>query len=194
MRFQQSSIVRLINLVRWEIRRVNIRREARLKWRTDSTKAIKLYPAEEGMTLDLVCTTAPQAVLRVADKTDLSAIFFAGKQKTSVKDTEMLNGQHVPSDEILSLRSQLDVIGKVQALAPSDNFVVRVMPVFGTERRPTNQTLKHDGSKRPPVTVEAVAMASENFRGDIIGCSDGRVGHQSPRPPPIIDLGPVADC
>lgn len=36
-------------------------------------------------------------------------------------------------------------------------------------------------------------MACENFRSNVIGCSDGGVGHQSPRPTPVVDLGSVAD-
>lgn len=98
-----------------------------------------------------------------------------------------------PPDQILSLDAELDVVGEVERLAPIDNLAVRVVAVLGAERRPADQALEHDGAQRPPVAVERVAVPGEDLGRDVVGGSDGRVGHQPPRAPPVVDLGPVAD-
>ena len=94
---------------------------------------------------------------------------------------------------MLRLRAEGDVVREVERLAPVDNLPIRVVAVLGTERRPADQTLEHDGTQRPPITVEGVALAREDLGRDVVGRTDGRVGHHTARFPPIIDLRPVAD-
>lgn len=66
------------------------------------------------------------------------------------------------------------------------------MTVLGTERRPANQTLEHDGTQRPPIAIERVALARKDLRGDVVGRADGGVSHDPTGLPPVVDLRPVA--
>ncbi|KAJ3551421.1 hypothetical protein NPX13_g11367 [Xylaria arbuscula] len=69
LRLEHRRIIRLVDLIRREIRRVNGRRQPRLKRRSDAPQAIKLNTPEEGMALDLVRSTSSKSSLRVADQT-----------------------------------------------------------------------------------------------------------------------------
>jgi hypothetical protein len=64
-----GGIISLINLIRREVRGIDIRRELRLKWRTNTTKGIKLNTTEEFVILDLICTSTAKSILSVTDKT-----------------------------------------------------------------------------------------------------------------------------
>lgn len=77
---------------------------------------------------------------------------------------------------------------------PLDNLAVSVVGFFGAERRPANQALKHDCPDGPPVTGEVVTPARENLGGDVVWCSDGRIGELPARLAPGVDLSAVADC
>lgn len=80
------------------------------------------------------------------------------------------------------------IFREIQRLPPIDNLSVGVMGILSTERRPADQTFKHDSSNRPPVTAEGVALASEDLRGDVVGCANGRIGDATARLTPCIDL------
>lgn len=67
------------------------------------------------------------------------------------------------------------------------------MSVFGAEGWPANQTFEHDGTYGPPVAAKRVPLASEDFRSDVIGRSDSRVGEDAARFTPRIDLTSIAD-
>jgi hypothetical protein len=62
------------------------------------------------------------------------------------------------------------------------------MRLLRTERRPPNQALKHDRSQAPPIASKVVSLSAEDFGGDIIGCTDCRVGELSTGFTPRIDL------
>lgn len=68
------------------------------------------------------------------------------------------------------------------------------MWLFSAERRPTDQTFKHDGSNRPPIAAERIALSAKDFRGNVIGGSHRRVRHDTARFAPGVDLPAVADC
>jgi hypothetical protein len=65
------------------------------------------------------------------------------------------------------------------------------MSIFSAEWRPSNLTFKHDRTQTPPITVLAVAMTTEDFRGNIIGSTDSGIRHDSPRLSPVINDTPV---
>ncbi len=71
---------------------------------------------------------------------------------------------------------------------PIHNLSIGVMGIFGTEGRPADQALKHDGSNRPPVTAEGIALTSEDLGGDIVRRTNGGVGDATTRLAPCVDL------
>lgn len=68
LRLQHRRIICLVNFIRGEVRGINGGREARFKWRTDTTQAIELDTSEEGVTLDFVCPASTETCLRVANE------------------------------------------------------------------------------------------------------------------------------
>lgn len=78
--------------------------------------------------------------------------------------------------------------------APVDNFAVRIVGLFGAEGRPADQTLEHDGANTPPIACIVVAASAEDFRGDVIGSSDSRVGELTSALTPCVDLVAVGYC
>ena len=99
----------------------------------------------------------------------------------------------VPPDQMLGLSSQLNIAREVEGVAPVDDLAVGVVRIVGAERRPTDQTLEHDGAQTPPVAAEAVAVAAEDLRGDIVRRAHGRVRHDPTGLTPGVNRGPVAD-
>lgn len=53
----------------------------------------------------------------------------------------------LPSNEMLSLGTERDVVGEVERLSPIYDFPIRVMAVFGAKGRPAYETLEHDGTQ-----------------------------------------------
>lgn len=93
---------------------------------------------------------------------------------------------------MLRLGTQCNIIREVQRLSPVDNFPISVMTVLSAERRPTDEALEHDGSQRPPIAIKRVALAGEDFGGDVVRGSDSRVSHDPTGFSPVVDLRPVA--
>lgn len=75
--------------------------------------------------------------------------------------------------------TERDIFRKVKSFAPIDDLAVGVMRVFGAEGRPADETFEHDGSDGPPVTAERIAFAGEDLGCDVVGGSDGGVGHDA---------------
>lgn len=78
-------------------------------------------------------------------------------------------------------------------MPPVHNLAVSIMAVLGAEGGPSDKTLKHDSSKRPPIAIVCVTVAGEDFRSDIVRGTDSRVCHQPAGASPVIDLRSVAD-
>lgn len=78
-------------------------------------------------------------------------------------------------------------------MSPIDNLAVRVVAIFGTEWRPADQALEHDGSQTPPIAVKAVSVAGKDLGCDVVRGSDGGVRHQPSTPTPVVDLRTVGD-
>ena len=91
------------------------------------------------------------------------------------------------------MAAQWDVFREVEGVLPVDDLAVRIVRIFGTERRPADETLEHNCASRPPVAGEGVALAAENLRGDVVRRSDSRVSHDATGFTPGIDLGAVAN-
>ena len=68
------------------------------------------------------------------------------------------------------------------------------MRILCAERRPSNQTLKHNSAYRPPVAAKCVTVATENLWSNVVRRSDGRIRHNSTRLAPGVDIAAVADC
>lgn len=94
---------------------------------------------------------------------------------------------NIPPNQIFSFRPQLNVFREVKRLPPIDDLSVGIMGILGTERGPTDLTFKHDCTKRPPVTILSIAMATENLRSDVIWSTNSGVRHNSSRLSPVID-------
>lgn len=78
----------------------------------------------------------------------------------------------LPSDQVLRIGAECYVIREVKSLSPVHDLAVGVVAILGAEWGPSNKTLEHDGTKRPPIAVKGVSMASENLGGDVVGSSD----------------------
>lgn len=104
----------------------------------------------------------------------------------------MEKGTEIPSDQILCLWAKLNILGEVEGLAPVDDLSVCIMGIFGTERWPPNLTFKHDRAQTPPVTVCRVSSTSEDFRRNVVGSTNCRIGHNTTRLSPIVDNTPIA--
>lgn len=95
---------------------------------------------------------------------------------------------------MLGLGPKLNVLGEIQRFLPRYNLAVRIMRILRTERRPTDNTLEHDGAQRPPITFVGVPLTAKDLGRDVIRRSDCRVGHDAPRFTPRVDLSAVAHC
>lgn len=107
---------------------------------------------------------------------------------------EESDGEMVPSNEILGAGAKLDIVWKVECLAPVDDLLVGLSAVFGAEWWPTDQTLEHDRTHTPPVTAEGVALSTEDLGRNVVWSADRGVCHDTAGLPPLIDLGAIADC
>lgn len=99
----------------------------------------------------------------------------------------------LPSDEVFCFGAELLVRWEVQVPRPVDDLAVCVVGLLCAERRPADQALEHDRSHRPPITAKVITLATEDLRGDVIWCADGRVGELSPRFTPGVNLCAVAN-
>lgn len=185
---EDGGVVGLVDLVRGEVRGINTARKSRLKRSSDPAKRVELDATEKVVALELSSTTATKTILSVADqamnRSALSSYFWCPDRTSGSERWK----SYVPSDQILCLGTQLNIIWEVQALPPVHNLAIRVVAVFGAERRPADQALEHDCSQAPPIAVETVPMAREDLGRDIIGCANRRVRHQSPAPSPVVNL------
>ncbi len=67
------------------------------------------------------------------------------------------------------------------------------MRIFGTERRPAHQTLKHDCASGPPITRESITLATKDFRSDVIWSPNCGIGHNATGLAPSVDLRSIAN-
>ena len=65
--------------------------------------------------------------------------------------------------------------GKIQRLAPVDDFAIGIVSVFSTKWGPTDETFIHNGTHGPPIASERVTLTAEDFRRDIIWRTHGGV-------------------
>ena len=68
LRLKQSRVVGLIDLVRGEVRRIDVAREAWLERSADPSERVEFDATEECVALDLVSTAATQSVLGITDQ------------------------------------------------------------------------------------------------------------------------------
>lgn len=67
LRLEHSCIVSLVNLIRGEVCRINVRSQTRLKRRANATQAVKVDAAEEAVILEFMGSTTAKTVLSVAN-------------------------------------------------------------------------------------------------------------------------------
>ena len=70
----------------------------------------------------------------------------------------------------------MHVVGNDEIMWPIDDLLVRLVRRLRAEGRIPDETLKRDGTQRPPVAFAPVPLLQENLRRDIIRRSDGRIG------------------
>ena len=143
------------------LRGVGDGRQVGLEGRIDGPQAVPIDAGKEGVRLDFIGSVAAQALVGRRDQV---------------------------LDQILRLRTQLDLVGEVQLGLPVENLAVRLVRVFGAEGWPAHQALKHDGPQAPPIAFLAVPGMQKDLGGNVVGRADGRVGHQPPRLSPRVDL------
>src|SRR6478735_7941677 len=80
--------------------------------------------------------------------------------KVSIRILHVGKTGALPSDQVLRIGAECYVIREVKSLSPVHDLAVGVVAVLGAEWGPSNQTLEHDGTKRPPIAVKGVSMAS----------------------------------
>src|SRR3569833_1024397 len=97
----------------------------------------------------------------VGREEEMSVSKFDADQAIRLTDDDENWEADIPSNEILSRNTQLNIIREVQALSPVHNLPIGIVAVLGAERRPTNETFEHDGAERPPVAVKGVAVTGE---------------------------------
>jgi hypothetical protein len=177
----------LVNLIDGEVLRINVGLQARLKWSTDAAQAIPDDASEEGVLLDLKSTSkAAQTVISIADET----VWIISDY---LSDLTSRISCHLPSYEVFRIAAELLVRREVQMPWPVHNLAVGVMRFIGTERRPANEAFKHDGTNGPPIAAIVVALAAEDFRGNVIRSTDRGVCELTTRFTPGIDLLAVAN-
>lgn len=98
------------------------------------------------------------------------------------------------SNKGLRFTTKWNVVREHESIRPIDNLPVSVMCLFGAERRPTNQTFEHDCSYRPPIAAERITLSAKDLRRNVIRGPHRRVGHDTARFAPGVDLPAVADC
>lgn len=173
------------DLVNGEVLGVNGGLQLGLEGSANAAELVPLNTAEEGVVFDLLgAERATETVFSVADQTKLVSIELAHGQG---------RGDGLPSDKVLSFGTNLLIGREVQVSGPIDNLPVSVMGLLGTEWRPADQTLKHDGTNTPPIATVVIALTGEDFRGNVIRSSDSGVGKLTTRFAPSVDLIAVAD-
>lgn len=180
---QMGCVVRLVDLVSGEVGGVNVGGKLGFKRCSNPTQAIEVNATEKLVRLDLVGTSSPKTILGVAYETG----------KISYLTICRIGAGNLPSNQILRLGAQLDVLGKVERLSPVHDLPVGIVCVLSTERWPSNLTFKHDRTQTPPIAVLGVSMTAENFRRNVIRGTNRRVSHHSPRLSPIVDDTSVTD-
>lgn len=186
----------LWNLVNGEVRDIDVRAESWLEWSTDVAKLLPDHSAEEGVVFNLrgtaiLATFATNTVFRVTQETD-NPLATAHILKVFTPHS------HIPSDEMLGFTRESKFLREVKTLPPVHNLTVGVGSVLSAEWWPSNETLEHNGTNRPPVTQVGVPLAVEDFGSNVVWCSDGRVRHGTARLSPGVDLSTVrhgqVDC
>jgi len=94
------------------------------------------------------------------------------KQERGIEKKKKFNS---PPYQVLSLPTQMHVIGDDKVMRPIDNLLVRLVRSFRTEGRIPDETLEHDGAQRPPITLVSVSLLQENLGRDVIRRPDRRI-------------------
>lgn len=102
-------------------------------------------------------------------------------------------GVGVPSDKVLCFGAQLLIWREVEIPRPVDNLAISVVRLFSAERRPADETLKHNRTHAPPITAKVVALAAEDLGSNVIRRTDGGVSQLTPGLAPGVDLVAVGD-
>lgn len=171
LRTIRRRMIRLVDFIGGEIADVDVGVEARFEGGTDLAEAIPGDAAEEVVGFD-----------------------FGGAVVAGCGAEAVRGGTEEAANEMTGGITKSNVFREVEVFAPVDDFAIGVVRVFGAEGRPTDETLEHDCANGPPVTAECIAFPGEDFRGDVIRGSDGRVCHDASRFAPSIDLAAIANC
>ena len=99
----------------------------------------------------------------------------------------------LPADKVTGCIAKCNIFREIERFTPVDDFAVGVVRILGTEGRPADETFEHDCANGPPIAAECIPFSGEDFRGDVIRCSDCRVRHDATGFAPCVDLTTVAD-
>ena len=112
---------------------------------------------------------------RGANGTDakISAAQLRNRNKEVKREKERKNS---PPYQILSLPTQMHVVGDDKIMWPVDDLLIRLVRSLRTKGRVSNETLKHDRAQRPPVALVSIALLQKDLGRDIIRRPDGRIG------------------
>jgi hypothetical protein len=98
-----------------------------------------------------------------------------------------------PSDQVLRLTPQNDVIGEVQRRSPADDLAISIMTTLRTERGPPDKALEHDSAQGPPIAVKGITVTCKDLGRDVVRSTNCGVRHNSARFAPVVNLRSVRD-
>lgn len=173
--------VDLRNLVDREVLGVDGAGKLGLERSTNLAETVPVDTAEEGVLFELGSAAhVTQAVLGITDEAEILLASNSSYRCGHVSNS--------PSDEVLRLIAELLIRREGEVSWPVDNLAVCVMRLLGAEWRPADQALEHDCANTPPIAALVVALATEDFRRNVIRCADSRVSKLPARLAPCVDL------
>ena len=91
------------------------------------------------------------------------------------RDKEKKEEFNSPPYQVLSLPTQMHIVGDDKVMRPIDDLLVGLVRSLRTEGRVPNETLKRDSTQRPPVALAPIPLLQENLWRDIIWSPDGGI-------------------
>ena len=125
----------VFEVLRWEIRRVRDGTEVRNEGSIDISDRVPVYSIEEWMRPDLVNSVA--RVLRGDEP-------GGGKIRQARGPSICIILRLSPSDHVLRLTAEVDIIGEVQMVLPVDDLLVRLMSILRAEWWIAHEAFEHD--------------------------------------------------
>lgn len=159
-----GSVRHVFEIISWKVRSIGHALQLGLERCDDIAEGVPIDPVEERVTFYLLGSVASKTLIRRSDQ---------------------------GSDEIFRFWRKVDFLWEVETLLPVDDFAICFMRFLGTEWRPSYEALEHNSSKGPPIALLSVSLVDEYFRRNVVGSTNGGIGHNTTGLTPRVDLIPV---